>query len=377
MAKKKISILTILDVVNFGTMSQAYALARKIEGLGCDVQYVNYWRPKCTTMNKVKTFIKDPSLGFWLKRAIIALGTMLTYPILRNRNRSFVTKNFKMTRSYYSLEELQKNPPKADLFVTGSDQVWNSGYNNGVDRVFYLDFTDKPKIAYASSVGMQTYPNEQVAEIKQLLSTYSALSVRESQTCEYFKTLGYDKTEHVLDPSLLLNMEEWKKEIGYKPRKKKREPYLLVYSVERFNNDFIFTQAKKIATARGLKMYAIAASYPVNAEKYGCDKIYAFTSTEKFIELMIEADFTVVSSFHGTAFSVNFNKDFITITPDKYNIRMESLIKLFDISHRIVTKDYVESSDLKPINYELINKKLEKEIEKSEAYLKVALNVLT
>ena len=371
--KKKVAISTLLDVINFGTMLQAYALGRKLESFELDVQIINYWRPANTTMNKVKTFLKDESLGMWPKRFILAMGTMVCYPYLRKKHRRFVTKKFKMTKAYYSLDELKKNPPRADFFVTGSDQVWNSSYNGGIDRVFYLDFTDKPKISYASSVGMLSYPEEQVQEVKELLSAYKALSVRESQTCDYFKSLGFEHTEHVLDPTLLLSKEDWMKEVDC--RVEKQEPYLLVYSVERFNNDFIFTQAHKIANAKGLKMYVVAGSYPVNAEKYGFDKIYALATTETFLRLMIGAEFVVASSFHGTAFALNFNKDFITIAANKFNIRMESLIKQFDISHRIVNDEYVEVSDLPPIDYSTVNKKLTVERARSEEYLKNAINL--
>ena len=368
---KKVGIVTILDVANFGSILQAYALAIKIEQLGCDVEFINYWRANYTTSHKVKTFLADKSLGNIVKRIGFALSALCFYPFIRIRLRRFLFSRFSFTHAYYSIRDLQKEPPKADIYVAGSDQIWNSIYNNGIDEVFYLNFGDAVKIAYAASVGMDEFPVEEIVKVKTLLGSFQAISVREEQTGRYLQGLGFSGVKHVLDPTLLLTADEWKKVVNYKPLK--HDPYLLVYSVERFNNDFIFSHARQIAKKRGLKMYVVCTTYPVKARDYGFDRVYAMADLKTFIQLMADADFVVVSSFHGTAFAINFNKEFVTISVDKFNVRIESLIRKFQISHRVIAKDEAQTSDLLSINYSAVNSILNAERIHSLNYLTKAL----
>lgn len=374
--KKKVGILTILDVANFGSMLQAYALGVVVERLGCEVEFVDYWRRDYTTGHKVRTFLHDASLGSFPRRVVFALSALLFYVPIRRRVRRFVTRRFHFTRSYHSFSELQRRPPVADCFVCGSDQIWNSVYNGGIDCSFYLDFTDSPRVAYAASSGMDAFPDAELPEIKELLGRFRALSVRESQTCAYLHSLGFPSVRHVLDPSLLLGGDEWRGVAGFARtdgRNSDSSRYLLVYSVERFNNDFIFSQARRIARERGLKMYVVCTTYPVKAKEYGFDRVFAMADVPTFLRLMAGADFVVASSFHGTAFALNFNKDFITISAGKYNIRMESLVRQFGIEHRIVEGREVGSEELLPIDYEVINRKLAQEREASLEFLRGAI----
>lgn len=379
MKKKKAGILTILDVANFGSMLQAYALGVVVERLGWEVEFVDYWRRDYTTGHKVRIFLRDASLGSLPKRVAFALSALLFYAPIRRRVRRFVRRRFRFTRPYHSFSELQRRSPVADCFVCGSDQIWNSVYNGGLDRAFYLDFTDSPRVAYAASSGMDAFPDSELPEIKALLGRFRALSVRESQTCAYLRGLSFPEVRHVLDPSLLLSGDEWRSVAGCRGAEGEKEGasprYLLVYSVERFNNDFIFSQARRIARERGLKMYVVCTTYPVKAKEYGFDRVFAMADVPTFLRLMAGADFVVASSFHGTAFALNFNKDFITISAGKYNIRMESLVRQFGIEHRIVEGREVGSDELLPIDYEAINRKLAQERRASIEFLRGAIKL--
>ena len=374
--KRKACIVTILDVANFGTMLQAYALGTVVERLGCEVEFADYWRRDYTTAHKVRTFLRDSSLGSLPRRVAFALSALLMYAPIRRRVRRFVTGRFRMSCPYRSFEQIRQRPPRADLFICGSDQIWNSTYNGGLDRTFFLDFTAAPRIAYAASSGLDAFPENELPEIRALLEKFAALSVRECQTCEYLRRIGFPKVQHVLDPSLLLDAEEWRRVAGCsvtEAGKGEEPPYLLVYSVERFNNDFIFSQARRIARERGLRMYVVCTTWPVKAKDYGFDKVYAMADVPTFLRLMAGASFVVASSFHGTAFALNFNKDFITISAGKYNIRMESLVRQFGIAHRSVEAEEVSAASLRPIDYEGINRKLAREREVSIEFLKSAL----
>lgn len=375
--RKKIGIVTILDVANFGSMLQAYALGTIVQRLNYEVEFINYWRQDYTTKNKVQTFLKDKTLGNVTKRFAFALAALLFYAPIRIRVRRFVTKKFKFTRKYSSFNDIKNNHPDIDACLFGSDQIWNSSYNGGIDRVFWGDFGSCPHIAYAASSGLESFENNELPEIKHLLSNFKSIAVRESQTREYLCKLGFPEVQHVLDPSLLLTAEEWKATIGYQKntsRQTTTQEYLLVYSVERFNNDFIFSQARRIADELNLKVYVVCTTYPVKAKKYGVDKIYAMANVPLFLRLLSDARFVVASSFHGTAFAINFNKDFITISPDKYNIRMESIVKQFGLEDRVVRTTEIDISDLKPIDYETLNTKLVQAREDSLAFIRSSLS---
>lgn len=373
--KKKIDVITLMDVPNFGSMLQAYATGILIEREGYDIEFIDYYRANHSAWSKFKIFIFDKSLGNIVKRFIYGCATLVFYSFLMRRLRSFVKNRFKFTKFYHSLEALEKNPPKADLFMTGSDQVWNSIHNKCIDKALFLSFVQGKKVAFSASVGIESFPEVELAETKFLLDTYDKISVRERHTKDYFHKLGYQATEQVLDPTLILTADEWCEIIELKSKNEAEEHYLLVYSVERFNNDFIFSQAKKIAADLGLKTYAISATFPVKAKSYGIDKVFALGTIKQFLTLIANADYVIASSFHGTAFSINFNKPFITILPEEFNIRMKSLVEMIDISDRILTTQGFNVKELPPIDYASINKVLDNEREKSMKILREILNI--
>lgn len=373
--RKKVDIITLMDVPNFGSMLQAYATGILIEREGYDVEFIDYYRINHSAWSKFKIFIFDKSLGNIVKRFIYGCATLLFYSLLMKRLRSSVKNRFKFTRYYRTIEALEKNPPKADLFMTGSDQVWNSVHNKSIDKALFLSFVQGKKVAFSASVGLESFPDNELAETKSLLDTYDKISVRERHTKYYFRKLGYKDTEQVLDPTLMLTSDEWRDIIGLKSRNDDEQHYLLVYSVERFNNDFIFSQAKKIAADLGLKTYAISATFPVKAKRYGIDKVFALGTIKQFLTLIANADYVIASSFHGTAFSINFNKPFITILSEQFNIRMKSLIEMIDVSDRILTTQDFSVKELSPIDYVNINKVLNSEREKSYRILRETLNV--
>lgn len=371
-SKKTVGIITILDVTNFGSMLQGYALAETVEKLGYKVVFINYWRPLYSTKHKVKTFLHDKSLGNIAKRSAFAFMALTFYEGLRIRIRKILKNRFQFTKKYMSNNEIKNSNLSLDAVISGSDQIWNNTYNGCIDYAFYLDFTDKPKIAYAGSSGLDKFEDDELTEITRLLKNYSAISVRESQTTDYFKSLGFENTVNVLDPSFLLTADEWNDKLNITSPDPK-DKYLLVYSVERFNNDFIFTQSKRIAEELGLKVYVVCATFPVEVKKYNFDKVYSLATVNTFLKLLRGASFVVASSFHGTAFSINFNKPFISISPNKFNIRMNSIMKLTQLENRIVRDEMISVKDLQPIDWHKVNAILKEERDKSISFLQTAL----
>lgn len=366
----KVALITIFDNINLGTIFQAYALAEKITNLGHKVELINYIRPHETTFGQV--IDKFSQSGNLLKRMFNSFVYLTVVPYAKRRLKLPISKKFELSKVCTTIEELKRANIIADVFMTGSDQVWNCSYNHGVDECYFLGFTNKKKCAYAASVGTDVFPEEYLSKVKNLLSSYDKITVRENQTCKYLKKIGFKDVECVLDPTLLISKDEWLEKFNLKDKAPlMKEKYLLVYSVESTINDFIFQQAKMIADERGLKIVALTSGGPLLLRKYRtiCDKIYSFADTRKFLSLLRDASFVVASSFHGTAFSINFNKEFITITPPRFNIRMRSIIEQFNLNSRIVTDKLISTYSLDPLDYTAINALLLRYREKSISLL--------
>lgn len=368
----KVAIITILDNTNYGTYLQALATGMTIQNLGYEVEIIRYTRPCMTPKGKSKAIFEDRGFLRWFYRCVLK-SSKKTYE-LRNKDYNFLKSYLPITKEYVGFEELQSNPPIADIYLTGSDQVWNSFYNRGIDKSYYLGFAPKgaKRVSYAASIGMPEFPKHEIAETKSLLSKYERITVREIAAKEILSQIGIS-SEVVLDPTLLLGKSEWEAIANRFPFEEK-EPYLLTYSVEYGNEDsYIKHYAQQIAAKQGLKIYHITYG--------GCpydnyfDKVFSYATPDQFLNLMLHASFVVVSSFHGTAFSINFSKPFITVSPKKFNSRIMSLLEITGLKSRMVTDDNRNIDDFSEIDYAAVNKKLGVERRKSIELLKNMLTI--
>ena len=366
---KKVSLITIFDNPNFGTYLQALALGLMIEKEGLSVEIVHYERPVWHVFPKwlLKFHFLEP---LYLLKAYLRKNKNI---IQQKECRRFVAKHISLSKTYYSYRELEENPPKADIYLTGSDQVWNTTHNHGVDKAFYLGYAPKeaPRYAYAASIGMSQIPSEFVEETKVLLTKYQRISVREQSNIGLLASIGI-KSEQVLDPTLLLNKKEW---IKYARPMTFTEPYLLVYSVESKERDAIVGQvAQKVAQVKGLKIYEVNY-FGANKTIPGCDKHFFYATPDLFLALIANARYVVVSSFHGTAFSINFNKDFISVAPDRFSSRIDGILDMTELEWRKVSDANEVTDELinKPIDFSKANGKIKIEREKSISFLKEIL----
>lgn len=364
---RRVSIITIIDNNNFGTFLQAFALCKKVEQLGAKPELVDYCRPHMSWKYSVRDIfqtIRNPL------RIISRLLTLWKSCKIHQKNRKFICC-FLSTSPCESIADI-KRTISADVYMTGSDQVWNSIHNKGLDKAFYLDYAPQgaPRVAYSASIGMPQFQEYEKEETKALLEKYNMITLREQSSIELLSDLGLDKSKlhAVLDPTLLLNKEEWKRQMTL-PRLHK-EKYLLVYSVEtKEQNRVIECVAEKIAKERNLKIVGVYYGGAYGRMKC-CDYNHHYATPDVFLSLMYYADYVVVSSFHGTAFSVNFNKEFITVMPDRFNSRVLNLLTKINATDRIVkTADY-DLNSVKPLDYEQINEILCKEREDSVSLLK-------
>lgn len=350
----KVSIITILDNTNFGTYLQALATGKIIESLGYEAEIVRYTRPSMTGWGQLKYLFLDRGILSVIRNAWKIPRTLK----LRDRDFAFLSKFQFVTNEYVGFESLQKNPPMADVYLVGSDQVWNSFYNKGIDKSFYLDFAPmgKKRVSYASSIGMDSIPDKEESESVALLKKFSGLTVREQAGKELLAQYGI-QAEVVLDPTLLLDAKEWSS-IANKYPMHLSEKYLLVYSVElKKQNLLIDYYARMIATQRNLKIYQV--SYSGTEKKLSCaDKFYGQATPDVFLNLMKNASFVVVSSFHGTAFSVNFGKEFLTISANRFNSRVVNLLNITNLNGRLVSDRDFDVSNLREIDYSVVDARI-------------------
>ena len=330
----KIKTLTTYDVYNYGASLQAYALMTYLASKGNDVEIINY-QPNYLTRKYDYRWVNPES---WMSKYVI---TRIVYRILKylqrqttlGRKRKFDVFNHQILKEtphvYYTYAELKQNPPEADLYVVGSDQIWNVFYEAGRDPAFYLDFVKSGrKASYAASFSYLNIDEGNAHRIKESLQTFSAVSVREYQGLDILNLMGIKGT-WVLDPVFLLSVEEWK---NLMVDFHKSEPYLLVYDFE--GNKNLKTFAIEYAKRKKLKIYSINDTYP----RLYAHKNFSSSGPKEFLSLIYNCDAFVSNSFHGTAFSIMFHKPVFVFNRHRHkvNSRMESLMKLFELSDFII-----------------------------------------
>lgn len=334
----KVLLTTIVDNVNYGTYLQAYATVKLLEDRGCKVDVLNYIRPHLT-----HKYMLSKSKERGLVSYIHGLISVALDGYMKQNLKKFLLDKAATTPLFSNWVIYQNSLPAYDLYMVGSDQVWNTEHNHGVDGVFFFEGISGKKVAYASSVGIESFQKEDYSKIQTLLSDFSKISVRESFGVEALKNLGIDNATQVLDPTLMLSKDDWKK-IGRKTFRK-TDPFLLVYSVEVNKDNETIAIARKIAKDRGLKLYLISPYVKFNS-KLKVDKLFSLADTDTFLALFQEADYAVVSSFHGTAFAINFGCQFVTVAPERFSTRVQSILKLLDIEDRYIQN----TNDIPPID---------------------------
>jgi len=360
---KKIAVITLHRVFNYGSVLQAYATQEILKDLGFEVEIVDYipkdWQTKHLLLDirQSRGFVRDNI--YRLMRAGSIFLKQKTFW-------GFIKKNLNMTTVYKSFEELCAKPPKADIYCTGSDQVWNSGYSN-MDPSFYLQFGDKKikRFSYAASIGRESLEAEEQNIVGNYLKDYSAMSVREDSAVKILEQMGFDSTL-VLDPTLQFPRKKWL-ELSAPPLIKEKYLILMLLYSEDNNATNI---ARKIADEKGLKLVKISWELTKPPK---VDKLMTHRKPEEFISLFNNAEYVVTNSFHGLAFSINLNKQFVVVKRNEYNSRIESLLRLTRLEERLVDGEIKEGIVDKVINYDEVNEILDKERVKARAFLKESL----
>lgn len=355
-----IKVITRHAPSNYGSLLQSIATIKIIEKLGHKCEIIDYIRKDERGLRAITTPLKRKEK--WnhniIKKCIYIL---LRYPEEWNAERKFKSmrsKYLKLTKRYTNLKDLKEL--KADIFVTGSDQVWGPTLNGKYDKAYFLSFvTNGKKISYAASFGKTKFDNETINTYQKLLSNYDSITVREDSAVKMLNNMGVKCIGQVLDPTLLLTQDEWKEYI--KTKNKIKGKYVLVYQLH--NNPILSEYAIKFAKSINLPLYRVSPTF--HQVKRGGKFLY-LPKLSDFLSYIKNCSYLITDSFHGTAFALNFNKQFIEILPNnETGSRNLSILRLTNLEDRIVT-DYNDFSiGKKEINYKRVNQILDKERENS------------
>lgn len=348
---KKIAILTFSHAFNYGAVLQAYALKTAIQTLGFQVACVDYRSPFYPDTKWRRKFL------FLSKRAIKFLRGCPFSPMFFYK---FMKKYLQDTPPIMN-EQLSQLNNQFDLFITGSDQVWNFAITHG-DTAFLLDFvTDsKKKSSYAASFGFSYVEEKDKPIFAQLLPQFKHISVREQAGANIIKELTGTDVPVVLDPTLLLTKEQWQSFATPVPQKN----YVLLYLMH--ENDKILSFAKNLAREKGLPLRCISFGKIKGISCFGCPP-------EEFVASFQNAAYVVTNSFHGLAFSINLNKTFfVDLLPPSWpaNSRLEQLLKTTGLENRLLDN----LTDIEaPIDWVSVENRLQAAREKSIKFLQSVL----
>lgn len=330
---------------------QTYALCRYLMERGHELTIIDVRQEEGTNLGLLGRLVKEAIVTYRLKKDI-----KLLYPPL--------------TRRYQTIQDLQAEPPVADCYIVGSDQVWNPNISKALMYAYFLDFGSKEtrRVSYASSFGLSiwTIKDREVNDhIKELLHSFNSLSVREQEgqtLCE--KEFGLKPTI-VLDPTFLNS--DYKELIGrIKPRKE-----ILCYKINK-TVDF-WENAPKMGEIMGLPLALLNYNYPHKNFRYCFPP-----SLKTWMARIAAAEFIITDSFHGVAFSIINQKQFVvTLNHNDRDSRLINLIRLFHLEDRMYdsVEDMVNNQRWKtPIDYSKVAKIVERYCEESRHYINNALN---
>lgn len=364
----KIKIITCHNVYNAGASLQSYALQKYLRDHGHDVEIIDY-RPDYLARHYSLTAINNPKFDKPLLRELYILLKLKTrikaLKSKKKENFDKFTELFLKTTNirYKSCEDLKRKCPEADLYIAGSDQIWNPLFQNGKDPAFFLDFVSNggKRASYAASFAVESISKEDEERDKQFLKAFDYISVRENSALKILDSLGF-AAELVCDPVFLLDSEEWEKMLI--PFKADRN-YIFMYDFD--SNAKILQMIKEYARKHNLE---IISAFPIEGGKW-----ISNIGPREFLGVIKGAKLVVSNSFHATAFSIIFQIPFLVFDrKEQINTRMRDLMKHLGVNEKMrITPEY----ELPPIEYDWnsIEEKKKQFVNESKEFLRKCIKI--
>ena len=340
---KKILILSFRNPFNYGAELQVFSLCKKLRMLGYDAEVLDLARPGFDTdardSRKLQIAYNSSfkhrcieKLRFFKHRLFWAVHWKRTGKKIRNSG-EFHTKYNNFTKHRYrNFDELYAKDLDYTHYIVGSDQVWNFEYPFPLDPYFLSFVKNGKKIAYAASIGHSKLPERLKDYYRKHLQTFDAISMRELQGSAIVSELLGKPVETMLDPTILITPEEWRKIFDIEDK-----PNGMVVIYLRSYRPYAIELAKEMAHRYGLRKIVYISTEVTHAFK-DPEVDYRFdVSAPEFVSLFANASFVITNSFHGTAFAVNLGKRFFTVVNDrmKTSSRFYSLLEQTGLIDRI------------------------------------------
>lgn len=367
----KVATLNYHNAYNYGAVFQAEALQSVISGLGADCDIIDY---RNEVVERQYEFIK-PSIK---KRNIVSAlrANLVLLPFITKKRKNFQKwmDDYKKTK-HLKREELSKLNDIYDYFVVGSDQVWNMKCHD-TDTSFLFDFVknNNKKIAYAASFGKHDIALADRSVYEKYIPQFASISVREERGIEIVESIANAKVCCAMDPVMLVGADHWVKKAT---KRIISNEYIFVYQLGRGKQVAEYAHQLKKATGKNI---VFVTGHIGNYIYYSfADKNYSSASPEDFLSLLINADYVVTNSFHGTVLSLLFNKKFYSVVEGDakaaYNSRIFNVLQEYSLEGQIVNKFDVD--DLQnEIKFSMFNKRFEDNRKLSIMYLRESLHLV-
>lgn len=380
--EKKIGILTLSIGKGYGGILQNYALHYVLQKMSYDTITISREYKAVKNLKDFLSSIKNVTFnrinGTYRKHVSTQERAFIFGEMTR-----FVENNIKISEKIYSTEELAKyfNKYPFDAIIVGSDQTWRPKYSPYIQN-YFLDFLISnnkiKKIAYAASFGTDKweYSDKDTILCKNLIRQFDAISVRENSGVELCKKYFDVNAKWVLDPTLLINKEDYVKNFGYADKKRKGIfTYILDNDLQKQNFITYVSNKLKLPIFKNQPEFELTdIRAPFFISDYKCPPV------DEWIMAFHEADYIVTDSFHGVVFSIIFNKQFIAIANEaRGTSRFFSLLSSLGLNERLVlgNKEFDDNLLQNKIDYDEVNKKLCILQNESLNFLKISIESAT
>ena len=349
---------------NYGQQLQCFALQKYLIGLGHDAYLIKYmptshiplWRQIARSV-KYRLLVSSEQKEKDRNTKLISERNKLLN--CRRGFKEFRDKYIKSTEIVYrNIKELRNNPPDADIYVCGSDQVWNNSLKDPDTAGWFLDF-GKPtakRVSYAASIGRDIDSSE-INRFTKYLKNFNAISVREQKAYALCHQLGFDKSIIAIDPTLLLNSTDYDLiELDSNGTNVAGKPYVFIYTLNiRTAEEIYWDDFQKIIAKDGLQIRSVSSSGYLPARELLPGVQNEQATIPEWLSLIKHSEYVITTSFHGVVFCLLYHKPFYAVLLNneysKGNDRIISLLEFLHLSNLIVSN----SESLKQINFENID----------------------
>lgn len=373
----KVGIITQPLRNNYGGLLQNYALQQVLKKLGHEVITLDQKEPPVPQLRIIASYIKTFILKVLGKGAGRRYAFHKEIAYIRKHTRYFVDKYINHTPAMYKTEDFRSFciSNNIDVLIAGSDQVWRPRYNYNIYRSFF-DFAaglDIKRYAYSASFGVDCweFTEEQTLKCKELLQQFEAISVRERSGADLCEKYFNRKAEHVLDPTMLLDKEDYEYLVN-----KEKEPVspgnLFTYILDESEEKAVIIG--KVAKLLKLKPFTAMPKHRINGETVKQIENCVYPPVTRWLRAFMDAEFVICDSFHGAVFSIIFNKPFWVIGNKERGLaRFESLLSLYGLQERLINSDCMPIDFKAPIDWSHVNAIKKEWQEKSMNFLKTNL----